>query len=82
MEKPYVYVVSSTPQDKTVTELLSWGLIPLEQLEKCNYVYVIPDSGNSVEVQAEVRRAGELDIPVFYSLEDLLTEADILHKTW
>ena len=51
-------------------------------LERCDCVYVLPNSSNSIGTQAEIRRAGELDIPVFYSLEDLLTEADILFKTW
>ena len=51
-------------------------------LEKCDCVYVLPDSDLSIGTQAEIRRAGELDIPVFYSVEDLLTEAGILFKTW
>ena len=54
----------------------------LKWLEKCDAILVLPESDNSIGTQAEIRHAGELDIPIFYSVEDLLVEAGILFKTW
>ena len=54
----------------------------LAWVEKCDAIFVLPDSENSGGTQREIKRAKALDIPVFYRKEDLLTEAGILHKTW
>lgn len=42
----------------------------MEWLDVSGAVLVLPNSENSKGTQAEIKRAGELGIPVFYSLED------------
>lgn len=44
-------------------------------LERADAVYVLPDSEHSKGTQAEVRRAHEIGIPVYYKIEDLLESA-------
>jgi len=41
-------------------------------LEKCEAVLVLPRYRKSMGTKAEIERAKELGIPVFYSVEDLL----------
>ena len=43
-------------------------------LEASDGVLVLPNSENSKGTQAEIKRAKELNIPVFYSLEELQNE--------
>jgi len=43
----------------------------LAWLEVSDAVYVLPNSENSKGTQSEVQRAIKLDIPVFYSIDDL-----------
>ncbi len=40
-------------------------------LEVSDVVLVLPDSENSKGTQAEIERAKDLNIPIFYNLEDL-----------
>ena len=44
----------------------------LAWLEKSDMLLVLPNSGSSVGTQAEIKRAKELNIPIYYSLEDLI----------
>ena len=44
----------------------------LAWLEVSDAILVLPNSENSKGVQAEIRRAEELKIPIFYSLQDLI----------
>ena len=46
----------------------------LAWLEVSDAVLVLPDYENSKGTLAEIKRAGELGIPVYYNLEDLKSE--------
>ena len=43
----------------------------LAWLEASSVVLILPNSEHSVGTQNEIKRANDLNIPVFYSLEDL-----------
>lgn len=46
----------------------------LEWLSVCNMMLVLPDSENSKGVQAEIEFAKQNNIPIFYSLNELLLD--------
>jgi len=46
----------------------------LAWLEVTDAILVLPDYENSKGTLAEIKRAGELSIPVYYNLEDLKSE--------
>lgn len=46
--------------------------LSLTWLEKCDSVLVLPKYRKSRGTLAEIARAKELDIPIFYSLEDMI----------
>ncbi len=49
----------------------------LQWMEVSDAVYIISGVGDGGGVDAEIMRAGELNIPIFYKLDDLLRWADI-----
>jgi hypothetical protein len=57
--------------DEEITESMIKAL-SMGWLEECNAVLVLPDWEGSSGTLAEIMRAVELGIPVFYSMEDLL----------
>lgn len=44
----------------------------MEFLTRCDCVLVCEKSENSIGTQAEIKKAKELNIPVYYSLEELM----------
>ena len=61
------YLAKEYPQDYE-----TWMKLDFEWLEKCDILYRHP--GESSGADCEVKRAEEIGIPVYYSLEDLINE--------
>ena len=43
----------------------------MEFLTRCDYIFVCEKSENSFGTQKEIKKAKELNIPIFYSIEEL-----------
>lgn len=63
------YVTDRFDDQFTVRQFYDYSLA---WLEVSDAVYVLPNSENSKGTQAEIKRASELNVPIFYSIEDLL----------
>ena len=59
--------IASIKTDDFYDHSLAW-------LEKAEAVLVVPGYESSVGTQKELKRADERHIPIFYNLEDLMTE--------
>lgn len=61
-------ILSSPDSDYTVEDFYGYTLAWLDVSEA---VFVLPNSQHSTGTQAEIRRAEELQIPVFHTIESL-----------
>jgi len=68
------YVMDRPDDDFTVQQFYEYSMA---WLEVSDVVLVMPNSENSTGTQAEIERAGELEIPVFYDIGDLVAWAVI-----
>lgn len=63
------YVIDRFDDQFTIQQFYDYSI---SWMEVSDAIYVLPNSENSKGVQAEICRAQELNIPIFYSTEDLL----------
>ena len=71
------YVIDRFNDEFTVQQFYDYSIA---WLEVSDAMYVLPNSENSKGVQAEIKRAQELNIPIFYSIHKLIGEENGLNN--
>ena len=72
----FLFYLTEDPEDFKMTESLMKRL-DFPWLEACDAVLVLKKYRKSEGTKAEIKRAKELRIPVFYSLESLIEYAEV-----